>query len=325
MNLWKTMIASAALVGVACGLARAGDEAPAERLSLLPGDMAPAFAPTHWVKGEGVSGFEKGQVYVVDFWATWCGPCIMAMPHLTEVQKQHPESVTVVAMNIWEHGVEGDERVAKVTDKVESLGEKMGVRVAIDGTKAMENSWMRASGAQGIPTTFIIDQAGRVAWIGHPMRMDEPLSQVLDGTFDVPAYRAEYKSAMEREVKIAQIWDLYRKGEYDAFQKAARESYELMADDAGQLNGLAWEITTNESIKDRDLDLAYKAAKAACEMTDWEDAFVIDTYAHVLFARGDAAGAAKWEQKAIDLLPVGANEEVEKNMREALARFRAKG
>jgi hypothetical protein len=201
----------------------------------------------------------------------------------------------------------------------------MGVRVAIDGTKAMENSWMRASGAQGIPTTFIIDQAGRVAWIGHPMRMDEPLSQVLDGTFDVPAYRAEYKSAMEREVKIARIWDLYRKGEYDAFQKAARESYDLMADDAGQLNGLAWEITTNESIKDRDLDLAYKAAKAACEMTDWEDAFVIDTYAHVLFARGDAAGAAKWEQKAIDLLPVGANEEVEKNMHEALARFRAKG
>jgi thiol-disulfide isomerase/thioredoxin len=54
-----------------------------EPLPLAIGDNAPAISIDHWVKGEDFDTFEDGQVYVMEFWATWCGPCITTMPHLS--------------------------------------------------------------------------------------------------------------------------------------------------------------------------------------------------------------------------------------------------
>src|SRR5262245_42302604 len=56
---------------------------------LTIGSPVPTFKVDTWVKGDPVSGIEKGKVYVIEFWQTTCGPCIRSMPHLSDLQRQH--------------------------------------------------------------------------------------------------------------------------------------------------------------------------------------------------------------------------------------------
>src|SRR5436305_4114419 len=60
--------------------------------SLKPGDLAPPLMATKWLQGREVPKFEPGGVYVVEFWATWCGPCIAFMPHLAELQARYRDN-----------------------------------------------------------------------------------------------------------------------------------------------------------------------------------------------------------------------------------------
>ncbi|MCA8966432.1 MAG: alpha/beta fold hydrolase, partial [Planctomycetes bacterium] len=72
------------------------------RAVLNPGDLAPALSLGRWLKGEPLTELARGRVHVVEFWATWCGPCRKAMPHLTELATRHAADVTVLGVSVWE-------------------------------------------------------------------------------------------------------------------------------------------------------------------------------------------------------------------------------
>ena len=55
----------------------------------MVGDPAPRLQVDRFVKGAPVKDFKQGQVYVVEFWATWCRPCKESIPHITELQKKY--------------------------------------------------------------------------------------------------------------------------------------------------------------------------------------------------------------------------------------------
>lgn len=142
---------------------------------LTIGGPAPTLKVDTWVKGDPLSGIEKGKVYVIEFWGTACGACIKCMPHLSDLQRQHQAVIFACLSSQPEQTIRAF--VAK-NDK------NMGFRVGVDAKGRMWKSWMDAAGLEGIPTAFIVDAVGKIAWIGHPAEMDEPLRQILEGKYD---------------------------------------------------------------------------------------------------------------------------------------------
>lgn len=145
---------------------------------LTIGSPAPELKVNTWVKGDPVSGIEKGKVYVVEFWGTACAPCIKCMPHLSDLQRLHKDVVFACLC---------DEKEKDVRDFVAKHDKDMGFRVGWDERGRMWAAWMVAAGLDGIPTAFIVDATGKVAWIGHPTEMDEPLRLILEGKYNPQA------------------------------------------------------------------------------------------------------------------------------------------
>src|SRR3954468_5703604 len=62
------------------------------------GEKAPKLSIEEFLKGEKIEKFEDGKVYVLDFWATWCPPCIKSIPHLSELQKKFKDKVVIIGI-----------------------------------------------------------------------------------------------------------------------------------------------------------------------------------------------------------------------------------
>ncbi len=179
--------------------------ATAEGLGI--GDPAPALGVGKWVKGERFDKLEPGQTYVVEFWATWCPPCRDSIPHLTELQKKYKDKgVKFIGVSVWE-------RDPKLVEPfVKEMGEKMGYSVAADSipdgedgnSGKMAKTWMTAADLDGIPAAFVVKDK-KVIWIGHPMQIDAPLGQIVDGKYDVDAAASKYREGKALDRKMAAI------------------------------------------------------------------------------------------------------------------------
>lgn len=144
-----------------------------------------------WFKGSPVNSFDKDKIYVVEFWATWCGPCKESIPHLTELAKKNKD-VTFVGVSIWEDDKDGN--IAKFVDQ---MGEKMDYNVGYSGNQeGMSQTWMAAAGQNGIPSAFVI-KGGTIQWIGHPMELEKPLAEIKAGKFDMAAFKVKFDKAAE--------------------------------------------------------------------------------------------------------------------------------
>jgi thiol-disulfide isomerase/thioredoxin len=148
---------------------------------LKVGDPAPATRPETMLQGEAVKDFKKGEVYVFECWASWCGPCIAAIPHLNELHKQMgKKGVVITGVNVWES--ERDAASAqRAKDFLKAQGDKMSYRVALGG-KAFIKDWLEAAEVNGIPHAFVVAE-GKIAWTGHPAQLTaEMLGDILTGT-----------------------------------------------------------------------------------------------------------------------------------------------
>ena len=123
------------------------------------GDRAPEIHFDKLVPEQPVAaaGFEalSGKAVVLELWATWCGPCVGAIPHFNELAEKFKDRPVVFL------SVTNEEAAV-----VESFLQKRPIAGTV-GIAHTESPW-KAYGVEGIPVTFLIDAAGKVAGITHP-------------------------------------------------------------------------------------------------------------------------------------------------------------
>jgi len=176
---------SAALALPVAGTPRIGDKAPPVKVSKWI-NARPAALP-------GESGADK-HVFLVEFWATWCGPCKRSIPHLAKLHRKYEkEGLIIIGVTNEDEEVvqkylkgRNPSRAAGADARNPATGVDMPYFVALDDDMETNENYMKE--IQGIPHAFLIDRNGVVVWTGNPLdeeNLDRAIALVLAGKFNV--------------------------------------------------------------------------------------------------------------------------------------------
>ena len=346
MKILTALLATSMMLVVThTGLLAQEEEQEPQRLTI--GSVAPPLDVEHWVQdGEGnfphTNKFEDGKVYLVEFWATWCGPCIASMPHISEIQQQHADKgfqVISVSREDLETVEEFLERDVRGEDEMTYRDLTKTYCLTTDPDGSVHADYMKAAGQNGIPTAFLVGKSGHVEWIGHPMRMDPVIEQVLNDEWDREAFAVTFKAQQQMQMLQSQLGALMRQEKSDEAIALLDEAIGKMEDEsmiksltmmrsqilitsgaegaaeamrtltretnnATLLNQMAWSVVEmQEAGKDVRDNLVAAAAEAARKGIDLDPqaGHIIDTLAHLVYMQGDLDEAIKLTERAVEL------------------------
>lgn len=152
------------LVLISCNLGFAQDG------TLKVGDVAPPIEIGKWLNVDkarlSTGPALEGKVVLVDFWGTWCGPCVRAMPQIQRLHDRYRDRGLVVVALSYED-----------TDTMKPFLKKNAYTMPI--ASDTKKRCVTAYGVKSWPTTFLIDKEGKIAYVGGPYSIEPVIEKAL--------------------------------------------------------------------------------------------------------------------------------------------------
>jgi thiol-disulfide isomerase/thioredoxin len=305
---------------------------------LLPGSPAPALPTLSVIRGEPVTGWPADAVTLVEFWASWCPNCHDRAFHVGEIERTNPgraRHVVVVLPDPFGSSESGARDLAGFAPGSDALG-----TIAWDSQGSARASWLTPSRRSTVPSAFIVNPQGVIAWIGHPADAGEVVTRMLAGEWSIEDATRDYAQRFHdpswRDDATQRYTKAYRSGDWDqtlralddldlydpsnAASTAADSIFWMLGshreralklalitekavwdEDPHFLNDIAWYLLNVNEPTDDEIAAARRMAERASEASGHEDANTEDTLALALYRDGDRDGAIKAQQRAIDL------------------------
>lgn len=146
---------------------------------LPAGEPAPEFTLEDLDGNQVALADQRGKVVLVDFWATWCGPCVQELPHIQEIHERYQEQGLVVL------AISTDDGKAAVRSFIEEKGYTFPVLFGKAGVKA-------DYAVQGIPVVYMIDRGGLIRFHhvgfgpGGEKRLADEVERLLEEEVEPP-------------------------------------------------------------------------------------------------------------------------------------------
>ncbi len=229
------------------------------------------------------TNFDK-KFKVLEFWASWCAPCLDAVPHLNELQAEFKKEKNLVFLSV---NYENRQKIESVLKKV-----KFETAVVSDQSKDLWRTFkVENEGVISIPQTILVDNQNKVYWVGSPTELTADL--IRDFLAGKPAPRSESEASTDEktqkkdEISVSDLWEkYYEKNLYEVFwfeevpaEKIVNRSNVMMksSKQAMMVGGnkslselLAplyrveeYQIRLPEDLKKRKFDLIFKSHKIA--------------------------------------------------------------
>ncbi|HUN80107.1 MAG TPA: TlpA disulfide reductase family protein [Phycisphaerae bacterium] len=304
------------------------------------GDKAPKVKASKWMTtAPPVLPGEKGadqKVFLVEFWATWCGPCRASIPHLAELHKKQAKDGLVII------GMSNED--ADVIDKFmkKPKAPEMPYHVGADDDNATSEAWM--ADIQGIPHAFLVDKTNTVVWSGHPLdpQLEPTLKDVLAGKFDITKAKkaqadtkkydelmAQAREAADKEdsdklfklidqmiaVKPAEAMPYLMKRHFlNEFKRgpevaALDQKIESALHDNDTALRQLVDFQLEQPLDQRNAGMLYRSVTRAMELNKDKDPELLALWARVQVEMGMLDGAIQTMEKAVPLAPEGQRDE----------------
>ena len=157
------------------------------------------------VRLEGLTGSDRsirsedlaGSVVLMNFWATWCGPCKIELPHLAELQRKFSSREDFQFMAVSVGPVETAHELAALRQDTTQFLERSGIGIAtyadpggatLGGFRELAQG-LEPSTREGVPTTLVLDGKGiiRGVWIGYRSGLEDEMEELIGQLLDEDA------------------------------------------------------------------------------------------------------------------------------------------